>query len=225
MPSMPDRQAQAQPIPASSPMPRTECASTAAEAVAEILACADVAVGAIGRQAEAQVREMTERAEARPAEEAMRRQVHLEQLRHELAERAAALAFSYNSILEELGAIDRMLAGEADGLAGQGEVESDPRLASIRMTLRERRRVHPAGEASDMPAAPWVEPVAEAAGAEQSTQEVWRLQAATQWQESQPAAEPWPPVAATPAPAAAPQYVQPEVQPQRRSWRLWKRAA
>jgi hypothetical protein len=197
---MPDRQAPPAPISPSNPMPHTDFATPVAGAVAEILACADIAAGAIARQAEAQVREMTARAESRPAEEAARRRARLEQVRGELAERAAALAFSYGSIVEELGVIDRMLA------------EDDPRLAAIKMTLRERRRIHvPTGEAQ-VPAAPWADPDAEPSSAQEATQEIW------------PPARAPAPVAPT-ATAEVPQDVPPGVQAPRRAWRFWRRAA
>ncbi len=199
MPSFPDRRAAWRPIPPTTPMPRTECAASAAEAVAEILACADMAVAAIGRQAEARVREINARAEAGPAEEAGARRAHLELLRGELAERAAALALSYGSILEELGAIDRMLGGES--AAGAEAGDPDPRVAAIKMTLRERRRVHAPAEQAPVPGAPWVEPPTGADADRESTRELWPGQTGQEWRAAEEPHQSWPPAPEPPVEA------------------------
>lgn len=181
-----------------SPMPRPEFAESAAEAVAGILACADVAVGAIGRSAEQQVLKMTAEVEARPAEEALRRREQLTQLRGELAERAAALALSYGSILDQLGQIDAMLAGERPAADA---ADADPRVAAIRMTLRERRRVHAPAEAETAQVGTPAE------GQAQQTVPAAEPVPAGPWVASQGGAvaqdTTWPP--AQPAPAPAPQ--------------------
>jgi hypothetical protein len=206
-------------------LPRPEYAESAAAAVAKIMACADIAVDSIGRQAEAEVAEIWAEAEARPAREALERRERLAILRAELAEQAAALALSYASILEQIGDVDRMLHGQAPPAAAEPEHElreADPRVAAIRMTLRERTRVHDPQAAPEQQAqeAPWVErEIAAPAGVPTAVP-------AETWPPAQPAEE-WPaaPAAAWEAPQEAGfAHLEPE-QGRRRPWRLWKRAA
>ena len=126
----------------SSPPESTQIAAPAGEAVAEILACADIAVNSIARQAEQEVAAMY--AASAVEQEALQRQARLEALRTDLNDRAAALAEAYRAIYEELEAVEGMLATIAQGTA-YGAVPRrepvDPRVAAIKMTLRERQRI------------------------------------------------------------------------------------
>jgi hypothetical protein len=238
-------------------LPRPEYAESAAEAVAKIMACADIAVDSIGRQAEREVGEIWAEAEARPAREAMERRERLALLRAELAEQAAALALSYASILEQIGDVDRMLLGQQAEVGtepGQELREADPRVAAIRMTLRERTRVHDPQAPQDQQAqeAPWVEREIGAPAPATTAADIWPPaehqahadaqawpveQQAQTFQYQQAPVQHQPPPVEQQAPAQqpavelwhAPQepefaHLEPE-EPRRRPWRLWKRAA
>ncbi len=126
-----------------------ERAISTAEAVARILACADVAVDTIARSAQRQVSEIEAGVEARAAQETVERQARLERLRHELGERAAELATAYAGITAELGEVDRALAALGKpAVPAAANDESDARVAAIKMTLRERRRIQVFADAS-----------------------------------------------------------------------------
>jgi hypothetical protein len=105
-------------------------AGPAAEAVERILASTDAAIAAIRSRTELQVRQIAADLEVRAAEEALERRARLEQLHRELAERASALAAAYEALGAQLRALDS---------ARPGIAPSWP--TTIRMTLRERRRV------------------------------------------------------------------------------------
>lgn len=198
------------------PMPPTpesaRIAAPAGEAVAQILACADIAVSSIERQAEQRVREIRAGAEVSPEAEALQRQARLETVRTDLTDRAAALADAYRAIHEELEAVDRMLAAIAHGTAYEApgpQATADPRVAAIKMTLRERQRIHigteatPAAPAAAQPA-PWHYEVPEP--------EPRYLEPPAQYREPAPQYE-----------EPAPHYEAP-VAP-RRTWLPWQRAA
>jgi hypothetical protein len=75
---------------------------SAAEAVDRIFSFAEAAVASIGRQTEHRVRELAASVEARGAREAARRRDLLVRLRHELTDRASALALHYEEVLDQL---------------------------------------------------------------------------------------------------------------------------
>ncbi len=202
------------------PMPPTpesaRIAAPAGEAVARILACADMAVSAIERQAEQRVREL--RDERAPEHEALQRQARLELLRTDLTDRAVALADSWRAINEELEAVDRMLAAIGHGSAHEASPAADPppaadpRVAAIKMTLRERQRIQIGPEAAPAPAAPRQAPWHYEAPAPETRY----LEAPAYYQEQAPRYE-------EPAPAYEYEYEAP-VAP-RRAWLPWQRAA
>jgi hypothetical protein len=59
-------------------------------------------------------------------EEAVERRIRLERVRHELADRAAALLGAYEGIHQRLGEIDAVLAGWTDQAANRGQAWPRP---------------------------------------------------------------------------------------------------
>lgn len=112
-------------------VPPAGVAAPTVEAVERILAGTEATVAAINERAERQARQISTDLEQRAMEEALERRARLEQVRHELAERAAALLVAYEGIHQRLAEIDAALAGWA--WAEQAGRE--------RVTLRERQRI------------------------------------------------------------------------------------
>jgi len=143
MEARPESQAHAQQQQAGVPVPPNVAGSTA-EAVERILASTEAAVAAVRGRAERQVRMLASDVEARAAEEAMERRRHLEQLRQDLARRAASLSVAYQAINEQLAAVDTVL-GRWSGSASFGAPPQDEHASAsveaIKMTLRERQRI------------------------------------------------------------------------------------
>jgi len=121
----------------------------AAEAVERILTSAQLAVEAIGRRSEQQLRCIAAELQARVAEEAEERRLRLERLRADLTQRAEALAGAYAAIVEQLAAIEAALAGGRPTAGDQALRAEQGRLAAIKVTLRERQRMDLIG---DLPA-------------------------------------------------------------------------
>lgn len=121
---------------------QSSLASSTAEAIERILARTESAAAAIRGRAEQQARQMAADLELRAVEEAIERRTRLEQLHSELASRAAALGVAYEAIGEQLTAVEAALSGwvAGSGFAAQAEA-GQARVAAIRMTLRERRRI------------------------------------------------------------------------------------
>lgn len=120
-----------------------------AAAIAEIVACAEQAIDAIVERAELQITELAAAVEARVMEAGMDRRQRLQQLRHDLAAKASALAVAQAEVGGLLGAIDAQLDAIRVAPAGVERLYatpppelSDPRVAAIKMTLRERQRIH-----------------------------------------------------------------------------------
>jgi hypothetical protein len=172
-------------------------------AVERILSGAEEAVEAIADRTHQQVRELAAGVELKTAEEVHARRLRLEGVRAELAVRAADLATAYGATIVQMAEIDAALAapvGAPPRAVPDGAAGVDPRVAAIRMTLRERRRIGIAVEPGQPdPAAVAAPPVAV----------------------SVPPPAP-PPVA---PPAAEPEQPTVVEFPRRRWWRLWDRAA
>jgi len=155
-------------------------AGSTAEAVGRILASTEAAVAAIRGRAERQVRLLASDVEARATEEAMERRRHLEQLRQDLAKRAASLSIAYQAINEQLAAVDVALGHWGAGRFGRPP-QDDPAPASveaIKMTLSERQRI----------AVPYEEAVVPGGG-----EEVQRMSSSTAVGASQPRRRWWRP--------------------------------
>jgi hypothetical protein len=122
--------------------------SSALGAAERILALADDAVDAIAARTEQEVRKMAAGVEVAAAEEALRRRVRLERLRGDLAERASALAAAYAEALGLLAQVDGALQspGEVPLAQRRQDGSADPRIAAIKVTLRERQRIGIASE-------------------------------------------------------------------------------
>jgi hypothetical protein len=124
------------------PVPSPSLAGSTTEAVERVLACTQTAVDAIKDRTEQQVRQIATDLELRAMEEAVERRMRLEQLRHELADRASALLLSYEAINQRLGEIDAVLAGWTEQVGSRGQVgPGQPSAALGRVTLRERQRI------------------------------------------------------------------------------------
>lgn len=186
-------------------LPRTGCEDSTLKAVCDVMACADIAVGSIGRQAEREMEAMLAEARARPSREALERRQRLAQLREELTEQAAAIALSYASIVEDIGAVDSMLRGQARDTVEGATVDAGERVGAVRMTLRERVRTEDSdvGRAKPKSDAPWVERTI-------GRPEGWPPERKAERESSWPAGER--PVVEAKA-------------PRRRFWRRWKPAA
>jgi hypothetical protein len=129
----------------------------AAEAVDRVLTLAWQAVEAVGSRTQEQVRQIVVDREARVAEEARSRRERLGRLRVELSERAAALAGSYQAILEQLAAVEAALGHEAPGQE-QRQEPAQTQVAAVKMTLRERQRFDFAADApARLPPPPAIE--------------------------------------------------------------------
>ncbi|MEX2108299.1 MAG: hypothetical protein WD827_05390 [Solirubrobacterales bacterium] len=116
-------------------------AGSTAEGVERVLACTETAIAAIKDRTEQQVRQIATDLELRAMEEAVERRARLEQVRHELADRAGALLLAYEGINQRLGEIDAALAGWTDQ-TGRTQFGPGPTPAVPgRVTLRERQRI------------------------------------------------------------------------------------
>jgi hypothetical protein len=126
-----------------------ERAVLTAEAVAQILACADVAVEGIAQTAESEVIGIEAEQEEMAYEDAVQRKTRLKLLRLDLAEQATNLAATYASLVEHITELDRAVAE----LEGAEIAVPAPPGAGIGMTVRETQRMHFAGEVPQEPPA------------------------------------------------------------------------
>ncbi len=111
-----------------------------ARAIGEVMAGADLAIEDVATSARRRIVEVERDFEERLREESVKRRAGLGLLRMELAERAARLAAAYAETAQQLGEIDSALRELGEPTQPGGDLR--PEVPPVKITLRERRRMH-----------------------------------------------------------------------------------